>query len=30
MVEDRQDIIIYNTMDGKAAVPLYAKMAWSG
>lgn len=25
MAEDRQDIIIHNTMDGKAAVSLYAK-----
>lgn len=30
MAEDRQDIIIYNTVDGKAAVSLYAKdgMVW--
>jgi hypothetical protein len=30
MAEDRQDIIIYNTKDGKAAVSLYAKdgMVW--
>ncbi len=30
MDEDRQDIIIYNTVDGKAAVSLYAKdgMVW--
>ena len=25
MAEDRQDIIIYNTVDGKAAISLYAK-----
>jgi hypothetical protein len=31
MDEDRQDIIIYNTADGKASVSLYAKdgMAWT-
>jgi len=30
MDDDRQDIIIYNTADGKASVSLYAKngMAW--
>ena len=30
MDEDRQDIIIYNTADGKAAVSLYARdgMVW--
>jgi hypothetical protein len=30
LAEDRQDIIIYNTKDGKASVSLYAKdgMVW--
>ena len=30
LAEDRQDIIIYNTVDGKASVSLYAKdgMVW--
>jgi len=30
MSDSQQNIIIYNTADGKASVKLYPKMAWYG